>query len=114
MQMRIFLENIKSLKSNNSTSNFYKRPINSCNNTINSNKVNKIINNNANRNLRLKTYNNNRVIDSNFINKLEIFCITLAKKKFTFPKNPTSSGISKESSTIFSSSINFITFDSSN
>ena len=63
-----FLENIKSLKSNNSTTNFYKRPINSCNNTINSNKVNKIINNNANRNLRLKTCNNNRVIDSNFIN----------------------------------------------
>ena len=64
-----FMDNINSLKNkNDSSSNLYKKQNNSCNNTINNHKIKKIINNNINRNLKLKTFNNEKVIDSNYIN----------------------------------------------
>ena len=64
-----FIDNINSIKNkNNSSTNFFKRKINSCNNTINNNKINKIINNNINRNLKLKAYDNNKLISPEYIN----------------------------------------------
>ena len=64
-----FIDNINSLKNNNNSSlNFYKKQINSCNNSINNNKIKKMINNNINRNLKLKTYNFNKLINSDYIN----------------------------------------------
>ena len=64
-----FIENINTLKNkNNSSTNFFKRKINSCNNTINNNKINKIISNNINRNIKLKTYEYNKVIEPEYIN----------------------------------------------
>jgi len=64
-----FIDNINSLKNkNNSSKNFFKKQNNSCNNTINNNKIKKMINNNINRNLKLNSYNNNKIIDSNYIN----------------------------------------------
>ncbi len=70
-----FIENINSIKNNNSN-NFYKASFNSCNNTIIH--KNKIRNNNLNRNSRIRTHNN-RVIDSNCINNT--FTNTYANKK---------------------------------
>ena len=64
-----FIDNINSLKNkNNSSTNLFKRQINSCNNTINNNKIKKMLGNNINRNLKIKTFNNNKVIDTNYIN----------------------------------------------
>ena len=64
-----FIDNINCLKNkNNSSSNFYKKQNNSCNNTINNNKIKKILNNNINRNLKLKTFNNEKIMDTNYIN----------------------------------------------
>ena len=66
-----FIDNINSLKNNNNSSiNFYKKQINSCNNTItsNNNKIKKMINNNINRNLKLKTYNFNQLTNPDYIN----------------------------------------------